>query len=259
MTTIFQSFRAADEPQTHVLIIGVGEYYHIRNGNAFDPNVPLTAGLRQLTSSIPSAEGFANWLIGNLQNRAAPPGTIEMVLSPGLYDNGSGTTQPVDAADFAGIKAAFNTWNQRCDRSERNVAIFYFCGHGLDDNNKMILLPADFGASPNQLGDEMIDFTTTWYGMGECKAKCQLYLLDACREAPLELVRGKVTARALKQTTKMVFPPRDAHVLNAAPQGQKAHAPNNSVSFFTSALLRCFEKLGARNRNGAVWEVSTEF
>lgn len=249
---------AANAPQTHVLVIGVGEYSHVIGGQAFDPNVPLTAGLRQLTSPVPSAEAFAHWIIAHLDNPAAPLGSVEIALAPGSYDDASRNTVTVDVADFAGIKKAFNHWYARCDRHVDNVAVFYFCGHGLDDNIRMMLLPGDFGASPNQLGDELIDFTTTWYAMGECKAKCQLYILDACREPPLELVRGKVVPRPLKSTTRMVFPPRDAYILNAAPQGQQAHASSYAVSYFTEAVIRSVEKLGARNRNGSVWEVSTD-
>jgi hypothetical protein len=246
-----------NDPQTHVLVVGVGSYSHVVGGRAFDPATPLTAGLTQLTSAVPSAEAFARWIIDHLDNPAAPLGTVAVVLSPGTFTDSQGAAHTVDSATFAGIKRAFNDWNARCDESADNVAILYFCGHGLE-SSKVMLLPEDFGASPNQLGDEIIDFTSTWYAMGECRAKSQLYLLDSCREKPLEIIRGLVVPRPLKSTTKMQFPPRDARVLHAAPLGQQAHAPQNAVSYFTRHLIHCFDKIGGFYRNGKVWDVTTD-
>jgi len=259
MTIVFQDTKlGAAAPQTHVLVIGVGEYSYIVGGKAFNPGTPLCAGLRQLSSSVPSAREFANWVIAHLDNPAAPLGSVEVALSPGSFEDASGQVTIVDTATSAGINKAFDAWYERCDQSESNVAIFYFCGHGLENKITMMLLPEDFGATPKRLGDEIIDFTTTSYAMAECKAKCQLYLLDACRDPSLEITQGIVVPRSLKSTRKMFFPPRDAYILNAAPQGGKAHAPSNGVSFFTSALIRCLDKLGAGNRNGALWEVTTD-
>jgi hypothetical protein len=261
MSRIFLDQRSdATQPQTHALVIGVGDYPHLRGGRLFASSPALTTlGLGQLTSSVVSAKTFANWLIANYNNGNAPLGSVELLVSPGgNHLTPSNAIEQVESATMDNIKKAFDRWYERCAKTAKNIAIFYYCGHGLE-REAMLLLPEDFGASENRLWENCINFNSTYWGMGECPAETQCYFLDACRETPIDLLKFRtVDAQTLKDTQQTSFPLRDAPVLKAAPVGQKAYGPPNDVSFFTAALIRSFEGFGARRLVGSSWRVTTD-
>jgi len=232
-----------DQPQTHALVIGVGDYPHLRGGKLF-AHMPAanTLGLGQLTSSTVSAKAFATWLAEEYTNPRAPLGTVDMLLSP----------------TFAEVRAHFAAWDARCDRHRDGVAMFYYCGHGIQ-KDVTLLLPSDFGADPNIAFAEAIDFTTTWHGMALTKAKTQLSFLDCCREEPIEALEVIGNPRELKSGRRgaRLFD-RDAPILRAASIGQRAHGPSGETSFFTTELIRCLRGFAAdrRTRNKR-WTVTT--
>lgn len=261
MSLVLNNNLPATQRQTHVLVIGVGDYPNLRGGALFATQAARTTfGLGQLTSSVASAQKFANWLRTKFSNPRASLGSVELLLSPGTYQPpGGAPQQQVDAANMQNIKTAFNSWYQRSNANKENVAIFYYSGHGLE-SGFLVLLPEDFGDPASQnLWDNAIDFTATWYGMGECSAKTQCYFIDACRETPIDLLKtSKVDARALKTTQLLTFPERDGYVLKAAPLGQQAHGTANGMSYFTQALIACLDGLGASHKSGSKWVVTTE-
>jgi len=229
----------AAKPQTHAIVIGVGDYPHLRGGSLYDAAAsPVTMGLKQLTSPVVSATAFANWLVTKHSNPAAPLGSVELLLSPGDYQP-PGDDAPrvtVETATMENIQNAFDRWYERCDTlngkahdaAKDNVGIFYFCGHGVE-YEVLALLPEDFGASKNRPWDTSIDFTKTWYGMGDCKAQTQCYFIDACREAAIDTLKSKgFSPRPLKTSQSLSFPPRAAPILYATPSGQTAQGTPNS-------------------------------
>jgi hypothetical protein len=92
-------------------------------------------------------------------NQQAPLGSIELLLSPATinYELPDGGFKQVDAATTPNIQAAFNNWYARANKSEKNVAVFYFCGHGLESDVTLLLLE-DFGSNPNNLWDHARDY-----------------------------------------------------------------------------------------------------
>src|SRR5207244_556533 len=170
------------------LVIGVGDYPHLPGGSQ-DQTAPAhqSYGLQSLDSPAWSAVEFANWLKANLRNRQAELGTIDLLVSAPL--GAPGPLQGFDVPTMGEITKAFNDWAARCHKHVNNVAIFYFCGHGFQ-REVMMLLPADFGnPAVGNPWTNIIDFTTTHIGMIDCMANTQLYLLDACRETPMLLLR----------------------------------------------------------------------
>jgi hypothetical protein len=157
MTTVYTSQEAARDPRavgTHVLIVGVGEYPSLLGG---DPTRSLDdpMSLKQLSSPPESAKALASWFLGRqggaspapagFHNPGAPLVTVEMLLSPGqTYTRPDGTPVPVEAATRANIARRFDFWSERAAAHADNVAVFYFCGHGVMGANDY-LLPADFG------------------------------------------------------------------------------------------------------------------
>ena len=235
--------RNQSDPQTHALVIGVNAYPHLIGG--IEPRIHSTMGLGQLTSPVLSARRFATWLENDYYNPDAPLASVELLLSP---DDGLSSAS-IETATFQNIKAAFGRWHQRCNTSQDSIAIFYFCGHGLDVHIT-VLLPEDFGCDPLNPWDTAIDFTLTFTNLADLKAKTQCFFLDACREQPMTTLSagGRLGARALKSSTPSHFPHRDAPILKAAPIGEKANSVPKRVSFFTEALVDC---LGARRSSKA--------
>jgi hypothetical protein len=246
-------------PQTHALVIGVGEYPHLLGGALIeDEPAAVLRGLGQLTSPVVSAGTLALWLAKHAKRFIRPLGSVELLLSPGTATVPDGVPAGVEPATFENIKAAFNEWVDRCDRNVDNRALFFFCGHGIQAE-VILLLPQDFGADKNAPWDTAIDFSTTFTGMNDCKARAQCYFLDACRERPIEALKavGGARGRPLKTTQQLRFTPRDAPVLLSAPQGWQAQGPRNEKSHFTEALIRSLEGLGASRKVGNDWIVRT--
>lgn len=259
MNPFFDAALPPDQPQTHVLVIGVSAYPHLSGGD-LHASQPATKsfGLNQLTSPAVSATSLTDWLLTHHHNPAAPLGSIELLLSPTAYTPSDsaearlgvapGTSLAVEEARFNSIKAATSRWFLRTDTHEDNVALFYFCGHGLEASDQY-LLPADFGADPLDWTANIINFTTTYRNLERGKAKTQCFFLDACRDRPSDL-QAQAAMGPLGQPLigpqSGVAHERDAPIyLAAAPRRSAAGLPGQK-SFFTSALIQCLNGMGAR-------------
>jgi hypothetical protein len=245
------------QAQTHALVIGVGDYPHLPGGSQYGTApAKQTYGLQSLDSPGWSAVELAMWLKGNLKNKSAPLGTIDLLVS--APPNAPAKLQGFDVPTMAAITKAFDAWDARCTRHANNVAIFYFCGHGFQ-REVMMLLPADFGnPAVGNVWNNIIDFSTTHVGMIDCQAGTQLYLVDACRETPVLLLRDiHGHATALKTTTTLQHPRRNAPVFQSATTGTKAHGEPGKVSYFGNAIIDCLRSTGARGMDGPRWVVST--
>jgi hypothetical protein len=251
-----------DQARTHALVIGVGEYPHFRGGSLYDTQpAKRNLGLKQLTSPPISAKEFAHWLIVSLDNPVAPLGSVELLLAPSQssYVPPNSPAVPVEAATFGNIETAFDRWFARCDQHAGNIAVFYFCGHGLE-RETMWLLASDCGAKRNRPWENAIDFNLTRRALqGNCQARAVYCFLDACRDAPLELSKDLAPfARPLKQPELSRGGVPDVTILKAAAIGEQAHAPAGDVSYFTKALIRCLDSLGAASPyDGRKWRVSS--
>ncbi|RCR71261.1 caspase family protein [Larkinella punicea] len=249
-----------NQPQTHAFVIGVGAYRHLPEGDLYNTKpAPFTMGLGQLTSPPISAKAFTDWLISTHRNLDAPLGSIELLISPaGQYKSPNGNNIPVEAATFSNIADAFDRWVARCDESKQNVALFFFCGHGLDYMTTT-LLTEDFGASSGRPWENAIDFTTTYTGMIDCQAETQIFFLDACREANKESLKSEgYKPRPLKTSQKTQFPPRAAPIFKSSLQGGTADAIQEEVSFFTQELIRTLNNFGAEDQVEDFWRVTPE-
>jgi Caspase domain len=260
MSLVFDNVRPSTN-QTHALIIGVGDYPNLK-ASSLVPATAVAQGLGNLSSPPLSAKAVADWMIKNLQTHPTKPlGSVELLISPspGNYQFSPATTAvAVEVATFQHIADAFDRWYQRSEQSAGNLAIFYFCGHGLE-RSSTVLLPEDFAASPNRPWRNTIDFDGTHVGMAECPALSQLYLLDCCRDSNIDIIQVQPFDPATLKTTNLLqFPQRDAYVLRAAAVGAKAHAPRNSVSLFTRCLLRCLDNLAAESFDGSRWKITTD-
>ncbi len=168
------------DPQIHVLSIGVGDYPHVVS-NSGNPDCPPFSNL---ISPPTSALRLCKWLRDNEALMAMPVGSIELVTSPSiLMDVGNGPIASSDAT-LDSIMDAFNRWYERCDWSKDNIAVFYFCGHGLSVGLETLLLPNDFFQSLHSPFAKCIRLDSTMMGMLKNRANCQLFLIDCCRSQP---------------------------------------------------------------------------
>jgi hypothetical protein len=71
--------RPVQGPATHAIIIGVGRYPHLGNGDG--PLTPNHDGMGQLTSPPHSARAVARWLIRSLHDPAKPLADVALLVS----------------------------------------------------------------------------------------------------------------------------------------------------------------------------------
>lgn len=240
---------------THAFVVGAGSYPHLAAGALAARDVPFVLG--QLTSPPVSAKAFARWFEGTLVNPLAPLASIELLLSPvESLTNRDGVAVPIEEATHDNIELAFTRWQARCSSNPQNVAIFYFCGHGLARED-LLLLASDFGnpAFAN-LWRNAIDLNATHTSMAACQAKTQLYFIDACRETPIALLH-QIGISATNLLSGQFGPiGRDAPIYYAAGEGMRGFGLANEVSFFTAAVLAALDGVGATDQ-GAGWQVDT--
>lgn len=263
MTTLLASAPGPAQAQTHALVIGVNDYPHLPGGRLAGPQpAPLDFGLRQLTSPVVSAVAVVEWLLTRHRNPTAPLGSIELLLSPAAYtpspeaaarlQNLAQLAGTAEEATFANIKRAAGRWYPRVNADRDNVALFYFCGHGLEASDRY-LLASDFGASPADAFDNVVNFTASANSMDRWQAKTQCFFLDACRDGPDELkeqaAKGPVGQPLFGALPGSILD-RDAIVYHAAAPGSSALGEPGGQSYFTKALLGCLDGMGARAMRG---------
>jgi hypothetical protein len=259
----------ADTPQTHALIIGAGAYTHLLGG-APGKVLDDPLGLEQLTTTTISARHFAGWVLARhfdpaakdgLHNPDAPLGSVELLLSEKLeapsdpYILPNGESMPVENATIQNILDACRRWRKRCDRHRNNVALFYFCGHGVA-KGETVLLAEDFGANEFQPFEGALNFDRMRLGMDTCAARTQCYFVDSCRNVPFQLMNSfNVDARTPFASDIGADVP-NALILYATSHNRTATGFANDVTLFTAVLLDALNGRGSAKRNGQ-WVVST--
>lgn len=246
MTLAYENNALSDVGRVHILCIGVGAYRYLKGGAEERPHV---TDLGQLTSPPVSALHWARWLLENLNAEGRPIASIELSLSPAqTVDFGQGSRK-VDESTRSSIQDAFEAWLGRCNADEKNLAVFYFCGHGLQRASQ-VLLASDFGRNANAW-PEAINFDATYDGMSHCQANTQLFLIDACREWPID----KLDVLNPHLGTPLLEPKaggfhRTAPILNAVGPDRTAFGDQNAPSNFVNMLTAGFEGLAADRRQG---------
>lgn len=266
--------RGRDGPRVHALVIGVGAYRHLPGGA--DPVAHDTLGLRQLSGPPLSARAFADWVATSMRHPRAALGTVELLTSPGApppgapppgaraggapAGDGAAPAEPapssatVDVPTMAAVADAFEAWYQRCDTHEDNVALLYFCGHGVE-RESLFLLMEDFARSSLSLLENALDVGQTYQGLARCRAREQYVFVDACREIPFQLLQQlSGNARVLVAPQLVADQRRDTALVYATSGGAKAYGRPNRPTRFTEALIRALDGLGGR-LDGAQWVV----
>lgn len=245
-------------PGTHALVVGVGRYPHLVDGDG--PRFKDHSGMGQLTSAPVSARAFADWLVGSFRSPTHPLCSLELLISdsqPVTYQppRPGADPQAVEPATFSNFEAAVLRWYDRLNTSADNRAVVYFCGHGIAAGLQTTLLLEDFGDVPHAVLRRALDFNRFYVGMDSCAARTQCFFIDACRVASPTLFRKDSYGESiLDPDKKHRTPARLAPAFFSALPGTAAYGRPGRPSLYTSALLKAMGGPGAVLRE-STWEI----
>jgi hypothetical protein len=248
-------------PGTHVLIVGVGRYTFGKGPGA----TPVGSDLRQLTSPPISARAMADWFMARFENPEKPLASLSLLVSESKTVPYAAPARFAAApmvpprASFANVRAAAGRWAQRLATNKDNMAVFYFCGHGISQGEQAALLLDDFGA-PIAEFDGAIALDVFRGTMKNSPAIQQLFLLDCCRTNADDfykhetLIGSRIVSipflsRGHSQSSQpcVLFPTLD---------GEEAFGVRDDVSAFTRAAIDAMS-FAAADPSSGIWQTTT--
>ena len=250
---------------THAIVIGVGEYLYLTGGSG-GKVTKLDGGLQQLSSPPESAVAFAEWLLEKFNNPEKPLATLSLLVSrkggPLKFNHqklpGAVTLEPA-TIDY--VKDAIREWYDFGDRNEKNLLLFFYCGHGVSRGlEELALLMSDYGEDDRMPMEGAIDFAALHRGMNQCRAIQQCYFIDACRKISDIAARTTATGNPIIQDNlnRPYSSPRNDAVFYSTLGGEAAYGRKNKPSYYTEELIKGLNGLGSNNRNAeGKWRVST--
>ncbi|MEH3036200.1 MAG: caspase family protein [Sphingomonas adhaesiva] len=244
---------------THAIVIGVGAYPWLPGGDkAGDPE--LAEGMGQLESPPRSARAFATWLIDHHHDPQAPLDTVELLVServPEPFVRSDGVSFDVERSVKALITAALTRWRDRGNLADGNALIFYFCGHGVLANPKLMLLAADFASNDELPYNDAFWLEGLREGMLKNRATRQVFFVDACRVASGRLLKEYTSPLDPVFSARAPYTPGLANATYyATTSGRPAYGRPGDVSLFTAFLLRALDGMAADDDDGP-WRVET--
>jgi hypothetical protein len=255
MALIFDDIK--NEPQTHVFLIGINNYPHLKGGaqektQGFAGNYQL----EQLTSPAISISVLYEVIMKLHKMKAwvRPLGSIELLMSPTPGTNPLPGIQK-QPATIQNIRGCYFNWRQRCETNKDNVALFYYCGHGLE-KGRHFLLAEDFGAMPHNPWFEAFDFDSTRNAFHDCKAETQLFFVDACRQITDSMLTTDLNIAPIDNPKVMRSESLYNLTMKATAADEMAYGKRNESSFFCQALIKALEGQVAKKRF-ADWVVET--
>ena len=248
---------------THVMIVGVGLYVFGKGQR--NPSV-VGGDLRQLTSPPISARAIADWFITHFRNNGKPLGSVSLLVSdsqPTPYvppkPKGVAGARIPPPATLANVRAAAKEWAARLSSHPDNLAVFYFCGHGVSSGQAAALLLEDFGEPGNDFASA-VDFEAFSSVMKNSPAIQQVYFLDCCRTTADELYANQkqigTNIVTLLQLQRGHTASTQRCVLFPTLDGEKAFGIAKEVSAFTRSLIDAMSFAAADPSRGA-WTTST--
>jgi hypothetical protein len=247
-------------PRTHAIVIAAGYYPYLKDGR--HPHFP---GMKDLESPPYSAAEFVEWFLEEYENPSAPRGTLDLYVSassaPYQLQRPNGTVVDIDPATKANVTVGIERWADHVDQHLDDIAIFFFCGHGVSAGSHNGLLLEDFYANPKAKLKNALDIDGLKDAMDICKARRQIYFSDACRNTPSgidEAVQeggigdSVITGNRKKGRHGAI----DAPIFYSALGGQKAYGRRGKSSVFTAALLESLRR-GAAVKEGGGWQIRT--
>lgn len=250
MALIFDH-REDGKPGVHAILIGVGNYPFLKPGpQQYAP----AAGLDQLESPLYSIEAFAEWLRAEMNVAATPLRTLRVL-------GASPTREPlvsISEPSFVNIDKAVRDWYDDVDTHQDNLALFYFCGHGIKVGEVHALLAEDFGQNRHNPFNHALDPDMLANAMRKARANRQIFLIDSC-SAPVDLPEDLEPApQTIISASKNINLANGQHVLLRASEfGTSAFGMTKGPSLFMEAFLESMQGAGMV-KIGGKWVIQTE-
>lgn len=248
---------------THAIVIGVGEYPHLVDGNG--QLTPKNGGLKQLSSPPVSAFAFATWMLNDFNNLDAPLASLSLLVSDANHRQFTDPKlqSPVtpSTADSTNVVSALRAWKKKGDTNEDNLMLFFFCGHGVARGLEgLSLLLRDYGAIPDMPMEGALDFAAFQRGMAQCAASRQCFFVDACRQVS-DIVRNTNESgkSVIQDDINRPFQSDwNYAILYSTVEGESAYGRLDKPSYYTEELIRGLNGTAANNRNAnGQWRVGT--
>ncbi|MGW7133426.1 caspase family protein [Streptomyces bobili] len=160
-------------------------------------------------------------------------------------------------AELGDVKEAFERWYARCDGDRENVALFYFCGHGLELGayGDHALLLQDTRPSQFAPFDNSVDVRGTVQNMQGNRAAIQCFFIDACRSSKdLDLSYRELKSTALGPSLQTSHHPEQLVAYSTAP-GEVARGRSAESTLFTRACMKALFSPEHRD-DGDGWRVT---
>lgn len=145
-----------------------------------------------------------------------------------MTDNSEDRLKPIRSNLMSSIKSLSKT------AKSNDYLLFFFSGHGIEENEKSYLLPAD--ARINVLGDTAISIDWIKETMKKSKARAKVLILDSCHSGA---IKGKAeSGRMTKGLHDSIFPaPRGFAILTSCTMNEVSYEmPDKKSSVFTYFL-----------------------
>jgi Caspase domain len=237
-----------DAPGMHAFVVGVSAYPHLPPYGQRVRRVHPTFGMTQLTSPALSAARFAEWLITQRAGLPRPLATCRMLLRPSEIERP--LIPPIlsipDDASTRSFQREAAAWSRDVASHRDGVAVFFFCGHGVQrQHDDQLMLLDEFGSGLGGVFAGAVDLHSLFYGVAPTQelpdvARTQLYFLDTCRTLPAQFRDFDLSSAssALAVRTPALDDRRAPRFFSSLP-GSSAYGIAGEPSVFTSALLRC--------------------
>ncbi len=251
-----------NDAQTHVFIIGIGHYPYLTNGTLAVAQVKVgLSSLGQLTCPQRSAVEMYRTFESLHQNNnlALPLGSITLLISDFPDSNTVPPELQTEPATRDNIRTAYRSWRELCLKNKNNTAIFYFCGHGIEDDYHY-LLTEEFGAEPDEPYEGAFNFDRTMQAFSQLDIKTQLFFVDACRDTTLGLIEDNVTIKALETSNKLKKECAHKLVIRAAAKNDGSYGEPDQATYFAKALINALTGAVSLSRpvnNQMRWTVET--
>lgn len=169
---VYEDLSLADQPATHVLLVGVGR---------FDDK-----GLAPLDSPPASARAMASWFLNATTGRPGfanpdrPLGSLALLLSETASPAGS-EVGAVPEATFANVQTALRAWITRAGRNPGSAAVLFVASHGQADFRRTAILLQDYGSDPLDPFAGMTEVEQLARALTTLDPADMLLIFDCCR------------------------------------------------------------------------------
>jgi hypothetical protein len=212
-----------------------------------------------LSSATASAIAFGDWVASRLDCPGKPLKYLDVVISqaadsdPKVLDEARTSFKKLnplwdfETAHFATVDSAIRQWNDRIDKNYDDVALLFFCGHGIEVQGVPALFTQDFDAVQENW-HHLVAIKDFFDATSKLRARNKYFFIDSCRELPSRLSGlARLPANPIIAPDLNASHRYDARLWMATRESKRAFGRGNQPSQFTSALLDALDGVAAQS------------